>query len=172
MWKFKIQKKKKKPTHLLHAPNPLPPFFPLQPVPSLLPSLLYNPHLTAAVVVTNLQNKSKMCFMAIQLRLPSSRPQGILNIGLGLLDSTMRSMPALHRAQLLHHRVLGSDGGKNQQPPKIGHGCFFEFICRDYTSVSCVTKCFGSLLAEYAYKDIYWAIVLCACVKIACSTGH
>ncbi|XP_068341454.1 uncharacterized protein [Pyrus communis] len=48
---------------------------------------------TAAVVVNNLQNKSKMRFMAIQLRRPSGRPQGILNIGLGLLDSTMRSMP-------------------------------------------------------------------------------
>ncbi|CAL9003669.1 unnamed protein product [Prunus brigantina] len=48
---------------------------------------------TAAVVVNNLQNKSKMRFMAIQLRRPSGRPQGILNIGLGLLDNTMRSMP-------------------------------------------------------------------------------
>lgn len=32
-------------------------------------------------------------FMALQVRRPSGRPQGILNIGVALLDSSMRSMP-------------------------------------------------------------------------------
>ncbi|CAN4120631.1 unnamed protein product [Withania somnifera] len=34
-----------------------------------------------------------MRFVALQVRRPSGRPQGILNIGVALLDSTMRSMP-------------------------------------------------------------------------------
>ncbi|CAN4091043.1 unnamed protein product [Withania somnifera] len=34
-----------------------------------------------------------MRFVALQIRRPSGRPQGILNIGVALLDSTMRSMP-------------------------------------------------------------------------------
>ncbi|KAA8548885.1 hypothetical protein F0562_000569 [Nyssa sinensis] len=34
-----------------------------------------------------------MRFVALQVRRPSGRPQGILNIGVSLLDSSMRSMP-------------------------------------------------------------------------------
>nr|XP_004234051.1 uncharacterized protein LOC101265801 [Solanum lycopersicum] len=34
-----------------------------------------------------------MRFVALQIRRPSGRPQGILNIGVSLLDSSMRSMP-------------------------------------------------------------------------------
>ncbi|KAK9292166.1 hypothetical protein L1049_020125 [Liquidambar formosana] len=36
---------------------------------------------------------SRMRFVALQIRRPSGRPQGILNMGVTLLDSTMRSMP-------------------------------------------------------------------------------
>lgn len=38
-------------------------------------------------------NNSKMRFVALQVRRPSGRPQGILNMGVQLLDNTMRSMP-------------------------------------------------------------------------------
>ncbi|KAL2954605.1 hypothetical protein AAZX31_19G232700 [Glycine max] len=51
---------------------------------------------TVAVLVTNLlppNRKPKLRFVALQIRRPSGRPQGILNIGINLLDSTMRSMP-------------------------------------------------------------------------------
>ncbi|XP_044487647.1 uncharacterized protein LOC123212539 [Mangifera indica] len=34
-----------------------------------------------------------MTFVALQVRRPSGRPQGILNVGVSLLDSSMRSMP-------------------------------------------------------------------------------
>lgn len=34
-----------------------------------------------------------MRFVALQVRRPSGRPQGILNIGVGMLDGSMRSMP-------------------------------------------------------------------------------
>jgi len=37
--------------------------------------------------------KPKLRFVGLQIRKPSGRPQGILNIGVTLLDSTMRSMP-------------------------------------------------------------------------------
>lgn len=56
---------------------------------------------TVAVLVSNLipsgtrsgNRKPKLRFVALQIRRPSGRPQGILNIGVSLLDSTMRSMP-------------------------------------------------------------------------------
>ncbi|CAL1382590.1 unnamed protein product [Linum trigynum] len=38
-------------------------------------------------------NNAKMRFVALQIRRPSGRPQGILNMGVQLLDNTMRSMP-------------------------------------------------------------------------------
>ncbi|XP_050887747.1 uncharacterized protein LOC127092900 [Lathyrus oleraceus] len=37
--------------------------------------------------------KSKIRFVALQVRRPSGRPQGILNIGVNLVDATLRSMP-------------------------------------------------------------------------------
>ena len=56
---------------------------------------------TVGVLVSNLlpasarsgNRKPKLRFVALQIRRPSGRPQGILNIGVTLLDSTMRSMP-------------------------------------------------------------------------------
>lgn len=42
---------------------------------------------------SNNSNSSKMRFVALQVRRPSGRPQGILNLGVQLLNSTMRSMP-------------------------------------------------------------------------------
>ncbi|CAK7341187.1 unnamed protein product [Dovyalis caffra] len=49
------------------------------------------------VLISNLfpshNNNNKMRFVALQVRRPSGRPQGILNLGVQLLDSTMRSMP-------------------------------------------------------------------------------
>lgn len=53
---------------------------------------------TVAVQVNNLlprsgNRKSKIRFVALQVRRPSGRPQGILNIGINLVDATMRSMP-------------------------------------------------------------------------------
>ncbi|CAI0385219.1 unnamed protein product [Linum tenue] len=41
----------------------------------------------------NHHNNAKMRFVALQIRRPSGRPQGILNMGVQLLDNTMRSMP-------------------------------------------------------------------------------
>ncbi|KAJ1413862.1 C2 domain [Sesbania bispinosa] len=56
---------------------------------------------TVGVLVSNLlppsaragNRKPNLRFVALQIRRPSGRPQGILNIGVALLDSTMRSMP-------------------------------------------------------------------------------
>ncbi|KAK7391662.1 hypothetical protein VNO78_20080 [Psophocarpus tetragonolobus] len=48
-----------------------------------------------------------MRFLALQVRRPSGRPQGILNIGFTLLDSSMRSMPLYtHNASALDYRHL------------------------------------------------------------------
>ncbi|KAK7278212.1 hypothetical protein RJT34_23237 [Clitoria ternatea] len=54
---------------------------------------------TVGVLVNNLLPRSttrrtnKIRFVALQIRRPSGRPQGILNIGVNLVDATMRSMP-------------------------------------------------------------------------------
>ncbi|KAJ7978159.1 Calcium-dependent lipid-binding (CaLB domain) family protein [Quillaja saponaria] len=56
---------------------------------------------TVSVLINNLlppssrsgNQNSKMRFVALQIRRPSGRPQGILNVGATLLDSTMRSLP-------------------------------------------------------------------------------
>ncbi|KAK6136327.1 hypothetical protein DH2020_029948 [Rehmannia glutinosa] len=54
---------------------------------------------SVSVLISNLippsvrQEKSSRRFVALQIRRPSGRPQGILNMGVSLLDNTMRSMP-------------------------------------------------------------------------------
>lgn len=52
-------------------------------------------------------NSSKMRFVALQVRRPSGRPQGILNLGVQLLNNTMRSMP-------LYTELSASGVGHNQ----------------------------------------------------------
>ncbi|TKY51823.1 Signal transducer and activator of transcription 2 [Spatholobus suberectus] len=48
-----------------------------------------------------------MRFVALQVRRPSGRPQGILNIGFTVLDSSMRSMPLYtHNASAVGYRHL------------------------------------------------------------------
>ncbi|KAL9674846.1 hypothetical protein QQ045_003045 [Rhodiola kirilowii] len=49
---------------------------------------------TVRFLINNLEYLgSEIRFVALQIRRPSGRPQGILNVGATLLDSTMRSMP-------------------------------------------------------------------------------
>ncbi|CDY18242.1 BnaC05g02650D [Brassica napus] len=49
---------------------------------------------TVRVLISNLIPPSRrMRFVALQVRRASGRPQGILNIGVGVLDGSMRSMP-------------------------------------------------------------------------------
>ncbi|CAI9099261.1 OLC1v1036049C1 [Oldenlandia corymbosa var. corymbosa] len=43
--------------------------------------------------VRNRKNSNKRRFVALQIRRPSGRPQGILNMGVTLLDNNMKSMP-------------------------------------------------------------------------------
>ncbi|ESW19199.1 hypothetical protein PHAVU_006G104400 [Phaseolus vulgaris] len=62
---------------------------------------------TVGILVSDLlptNRKPKLRFVAVQIRRPSGRTQGILNIGVTLLDSTMRSMP-------LYSDLSSSDGG-------------------------------------------------------------
>ncbi|WJZ87428.1 hypothetical protein VitviT2T_006807 [Vitis vinifera] len=67
-----------------------------------------------------------MRFMALQVRRSSGRPQGLLNIGVALLDSSMRSMPLysqLSASAVGFHDLVGEDDPKkinnnnNQNPP-------------------------------------------------------
>ncbi|KAF5950696.1 hypothetical protein HYC85_012689 [Camellia sinensis] len=57
-----------------------------------------------------------MRFAALQVRRPSGRPQGILNIGVTVLDSSMRSMPLYTQlsASAVGYRDLMEDDSHNQ----------------------------------------------------------
>ncbi|KAI4342636.1 hypothetical protein MLD38_027238 [Melastoma candidum] len=81
------------------------------------------------------QQEIGMKFVALQVRRPSGRPQGILNIGVALLDSSMRSMPLYthlktsavgyrdlmgehdphHNQHLLHYHNQNQGQGQGQQ---------------------------------------------------------
>ncbi|CAA0814494.1 Protein CHROMATIN REMODELING 20 [Striga hermonthica] len=56
-------------------------------------------------------------FVALQIRRPSGRPQGILNMGVSLLDNTMRSMPIDYH--LITRNNLDNFDGKKKKK-KIG----------------------------------------------------
>jgi len=73
-----------------------------------------------------------MRFVALQVRRPSGRPQGILNIGVALLDSSMRSMPLytqcasavgfrdlMEDPNLNNHRQNNDDEHNNNQAPTL-----------------------------------------------------
>ncbi|KAL2923018.1 Protein SRC2 [Bienertia sinuspersici] len=58
------------------------------------------------------QNHIGMRFVALQVRRPSGRPQGILNVGVTVLDSTMRSMPLyaqLCTSAVGYQKLMGQD---------------------------------------------------------------
>ncbi|KAL3507498.1 hypothetical protein ACH5RR_032880 [Cinchona calisaya] len=69
---------------------------------NLIPPILRSRH----------QNHIGMRFVALQVRRPSGRPQGILNIGVTLLDSSMRSMPLyrqLSTSAVGYRDLMGED---------------------------------------------------------------
>ncbi|KAL2530860.1 Calcium-dependent lipid-binding (CaLB domain) family protein [Forsythia ovata] len=80
------------------------------------------------------QHYGGMRFVALQVRRPSGRPQGILNIGVALLDSSMRSMPlytqlsasAVGFRDLMddpnlnnHHQNNDDENNNNNQAPTL-----------------------------------------------------
>ncbi|KAL8121968.1 uncharacterized protein LOC141661197 [Apium graveolens] len=65
-----------------------------------------------------------MRFAALQVRRPSGRPQGILNIGVSLLDSTMRSMPLysqLSASAVGFHNLLEEAEQRDKKPDQAGN---------------------------------------------------
>ncbi|XP_043705562.1 uncharacterized protein LOC122655433 [Telopea speciosissima] len=67
-----------------------------------------------------------MRFVALQVRRPSGRPQGILNIGVAVLDSSMRSMPLythVSASAVGYRDLMGEEAHtphhSNHPPPKI-----------------------------------------------------
>ncbi|KAK7337935.1 hypothetical protein VNO77_18527 [Canavalia gladiata] len=83
---------------------------------------------TVAVLVSNFlppssrSRKPKLRFLPLQIRRPSGRPQGILNIGVTLLDSTMRSMPLysqLSASAVGYRGLMESDNKRKKADPKV-----------------------------------------------------
>ncbi|OWM68385.1 uncharacterized protein LOC116210530 [Punica granatum] len=62
-----------------------------------------------------------MRFVALQVRRPSGRPQGILNIGLAILDSSMRSMPLYRELSASAVGYLDLMGEQNPNPDNHNH---------------------------------------------------
>ncbi|KAK9725582.1 hypothetical protein RND81_05G154700 [Saponaria officinalis] len=65
------------------------------------------------------QNHIGMRFVALQVRRRSGRPQGILNIGVTVLDSTMRSMPLytqLSASAVGYQTLMGQDERYSSKP--------------------------------------------------------
>ncbi|XVF66394.1 hypothetical protein PTKIN_Ptkin10aG0032400 [Pterospermum kingtungense] len=65
-----------------------------------------------------------MSFVALQVRRPSGRPQGLLNIGVALLDSSMRSMPLylqMGSSAVGYRHLMGEEdpfqSSNNNNPP-------------------------------------------------------
>ncbi|KAF8394230.1 hypothetical protein HHK36_020437 [Tetracentron sinense] len=82
---------------------------------------------TVRVLIGNLippsakpHHNPSMRFVALQVRRPSGRPQGILNIGVTLLDSSMRSMPLytqLSASAVGYRDLIGEESTHFNQPP-------------------------------------------------------
>ncbi|KAA8538970.1 hypothetical protein F0562_025662 [Nyssa sinensis] len=84
---------------------------------------------TVRILITNLlpasmlsQNNTQTRFVALQIRRPSGSPQGILNMGVSLLDTSIPNMP-LGSDEKLHKQDLGQSNdeqeGKEQINEKI-----------------------------------------------------
>ncbi|CAN1242744.1 hypothetical protein LINPERPRIM_LOCUS5443 [Linum perenne] len=54
-------------------------------------------------------------FLALQVRRPSGRPQGLLNVGISILDNSMRSMPIYAGSSAVGYRDLMGAAEYNQQ---------------------------------------------------------
>lgn len=75
-----------------------------------------------------------MRFVALQIRRPSGRPQGILNIGVALLDGSMRSMPlyrqlsasAVGYRDLMGNEVYGGGNDDYDEQSELGGGGHYE----------------------------------------------
>ncbi|CAN1144864.1 hypothetical protein LINPERPRIM_LOCUS16863 [Linum perenne] len=54
-------------------------------------------------------------FLALQVRRPSGRPQGIINVGVAVLDSSMRSMPLYSGSSAVGYRDLMGQKNNNRK---------------------------------------------------------
>ncbi|KAL0403426.1 UNVERIFIED_CONTAM: hypothetical protein Sradi_1983400 [Sesamum radiatum] len=69
-------------------------------------------------LIRTLQSNTKNTrFVALQVRRPSGTPQGILNMGISLLDSTMRSMPLKNYASRKQAKTNVQDSDEKNTNP-------------------------------------------------------
>lgn len=122
---------------------------------------------TVGVLVGNLlppssrsgNRKPKLRFVALQIRRPSGRPQGILNIGVALLDSTMRSMPIyseLSTSAVGYWDLMESNNNKKKLSNPNNHresheGSPTETDSKLLTLQRCQSEKNDSTINDYAY---------------------
>ncbi|CAJ1976270.1 unnamed protein product [Sphenostylis stenocarpa] len=98
--------------------------------------------------------KSKVRFIALQVRRPSGRPQGILNIGVNLVDPTRRSMPMY--SELSASSVGDWDMDPKKQKPQPNQTPQDEFNDSNYkllTLQRSASEKNDSTINDYAYRS-------------------
>lgn len=96
---------------------------------NLIPPPLSRPHRGH-----NHHHDSGMRFAALQVRRPSGRPQGLLNIGVAMLDSSMRSMPLytqLSKSALGYRDLMGQENSQHEEQDSNNHATIdLSFLLR------------------------------------------
>ncbi|XP_027351017.1 uncharacterized protein LOC113862061 [Abrus precatorius] len=112
---------------------------------------------TVGVLVSNLlppsncnHRNTKLRFVALQIRRPSGRPQGILNVGVTLLDSTMRSMP-IYSELSASWDMMESNNKKKKSNPKLEEFDDSEVDSKLMTLQRCQSEKNDSTINDYAY---------------------
>ncbi|XP_015940262.1 uncharacterized protein LOC107465803 [Arachis duranensis] len=117
---------------------------------------------TVGILVSNLlppstrlnRKSSKVRFVALQVRRPSGRPQGILNIGVNLVDAAMRSMPMYSElsASVVEEWDLMDPKKENTKPnqtPRSDNSGVYDF--KLYPLQRCQSEKNDSTINDYAY---------------------
>ncbi|MED6116961.1 hypothetical protein PIB30_105303 [Stylosanthes scabra] len=117
---------------------------------------------TVGIIVRNLlppssrlnRKSSKVRFVALQVRRPSGRPQGVLNIGVNLVDATMRSMPMYSElstsvVEEWDPKKENINNTKPSETPRSDNSCGYDY--KLYPLQRCQSEKNDSTINDYAY---------------------
>ncbi|KAK9671748.1 hypothetical protein RND81_12G051800 [Saponaria officinalis] len=108
------------------------------------------------------QNHIGMRFVALQVRRPSGRPQGILNVGVTVLDSTMRSMPLytqLSASAVGYQKLMGQYELHNHKPSgaSTNHDSAMTLFRRTKSDKSSILQIKGGTILEENNDDFVFS---------------
>lgn len=115
---------------------------------------------TVGVLLSNLlprtatRKSNKIRFIALQVRRPSGRPQGILNIGVNLVDPTRRSMPMYSELGSSTVGDWDTDPKKQKPPPnQTPTNEFNSSNCKLLTLQRSASEKNDSTINDYTYSN-------------------